>query len=151
MMPTLEVLATDDTANRESRARVRLTKRLLIISVVRIVGSEMQTSAFFAFYSPASNEISHIYHVSQFADISAGINTFEEGFCLFIQGIETHPGTLQTKVGTNNTDIVGHDSTYLMNTLGNEYFLLIRKSALIIPFGNKGIELIFVDMFKRMT
>ena len=150
-MPTLEVLATDDAANRESRARVRLIMRLLIISVVRVVGSEMQTSTFLAFYSPASDEISYIYHVSQFADIPACINTLEEGFCLFIKSIKTHPGTFQTKVGTDNANIVGHDSAYLMNTLGNEHFLLIRKSTLIIPFRNKGIELIFVDVLKRMT
>ena len=85
---------------------VRRIFLFLIVSVDGVVGSEMEPSTLLALQGPASDEITHIDHVTQFADILRRLDALEEALSLFIEHIETIPGTMQAQVGTHDAHIV---------------------------------------------
>ena len=63
----------------------------LIIGMQRIVGSEVESSTFLAFYGPSGDEVSHVDHVSQFSDISTGFHSFKEVLCFLVEHIKSVP------------------------------------------------------------
>ena len=118
----------------------------LVVGMVRIVGSEVESATLLALYCPASYEITYVYHVTQFTDILARLDALEEGFCLFIQRVEAYPCSLESQVAPDNADIVGHDSAYLMHTLCDEHLLFVGHGALVVPLRYQRVEVIFVDV-----
>ena len=73
---------------------------ILIIRVHRIVEGVMQSAALFPFYGHAGNQVTHVDHVSQLADILRGFHTLEQVLCLLVQHVQTIPRTFQSEVGT---------------------------------------------------
>ena len=63
-----------------------------------IVGGEVQSTALLPFDGPACDKIAHIDHVTEFTDILTGLDALEELLCLFIERIQTYPGTFQTEI-----------------------------------------------------
>ena len=70
----------------------------LIVGVEGIVSSEVKPSALLALQSPTSDEIAHIDHIAQLADILRGLYALKETLSLLVEHVETVPGTMQTKV-----------------------------------------------------
>ena len=69
--------------------------RNLVVCVQRVVGSVVQSAAFLALESPPRDEVAHVYHVAQLADVAACLYAFEEPFCLLVEHIEAVPRSVQ--------------------------------------------------------
>ena len=117
----------------------------------RIIVGIVETTTLLALNGPTGDEVADIDHVTQFTDVLAGFHTLEQGFGLFVQQVETVPGSLQAQVAAYDADIIGHDLTDFLDTLRDEHMLLVGKGALIIPFGNAGVVGLFIDMLQGMT
>ena len=73
----------------------------LVVGVMWVVCSEVQTTTLLALQRPTSDEITHVDHVAQFADVATGLDAFEQAFRLLVKHIQTVPGWL-----TSLTDCV---------------------------------------------
>ena len=110
----------------------------------------MQASALLAFNGLPGDEIAHIDHVSQFTDITTGLDAFEQSFGFFIEHIQTVPGTLKSQVASHNAHIIAHHLSHFLHALSDEHFFLVGHRALIIPFRNIFVEHIFADMLQTV-
>ena len=72
---------------------------------MRIIYRVMQSAAFLAFHCLAHNQIADIHHIAQFTDFSGSDTTFEQAFSLFVDNVQSVPGTFQAKVAADNTYI----------------------------------------------
>ena len=111
----------------------------------------MEATALLTFYRPAGDEVADVDDVTQLADVLACLDTLEEGFRLLIDEVETVPGTLQAKVGTDDAHVVCHDLVDFLDALCDEHTLLVGHRPLVIPLRNVGVKGIFIDMFERMA
>ena len=68
----------------------------LVVGVDRIVDGVVESAALLTFEGPAGDEVAHIDHIAQLADILRGLDTLEKAFGLFIQHVETIPRTVQS-------------------------------------------------------
>jgi len=125
-----------------------LSTNLLIVGVEGIVGGEVEAAALFAFEGPAGDEIADINHVAQLADVAAGLDTLEEALGLFVEHVETVPGTVQAQVAAYDAYVVGHDLVDLADGLGDEYFLLVGHRTLVVPFGDAVVPVVEVDVLQ---
>ena len=71
---------------------------LLVVSVLGIVDGVVQAAAFLAFHGLAGDEVAHVDHVAQLADVLGGLHTFEELFRLFVKQIQTGSDAFQAQV-----------------------------------------------------
>jgi hypothetical protein len=62
-------------------------KFLLVQRVLLVVKSVVQTATLLAFKSVAGDEIAHVDHIAQFADVFGCFYAFEEVFGLFIEEV----------------------------------------------------------------
>ena len=124
---------------------------MLIVSVMGVISGEMQATALLALQCPTGDEIAHINHVTQLTDVTTGLDTLEEALGLFIEHIQTVPGTVQTQVRAHNTHVVGHNLVDFLNRLGNKHFLLVGHRTLIVPFRYPLVEVVLVNMFQGVT
>ena len=90
---------------------------------VRIINRVMQSTAFLAFHSLTHDEITHIDHVTQFADLFGGYATLEQAFRLFIKDVQTIPCAFEPEVAADDTHVGTHYLVYLFHALGNQYHL----------------------------
>ena len=70
----------------------------MVILGSRVVNRVMESATLLAFHGLAGDEVTHVDHVTQFADLLIGLDTFEEVFGLFVEQVQTFPRTTQTKV-----------------------------------------------------
>ena len=108
----------------------------------------MQSSTLFSLDSPTSNQITHVYHVSELADIPACLHSLKQVFSLLIQHIESVPGALQSQVATHYSHVVRHYLTHLLHTLCDEHFLLVGHCSLVVPLGHLLVEVIQIHMLQ---
>ena len=78
----------------------------LVVSVLGIIHRVVQASALFALDGLSCDEIAHIDHIAQFADILGGLDALEEFLCLLIDDVQTCPGAMQAQVGAHDAYIV---------------------------------------------
>ncbi len=116
----------------------------------RIVGREVQSAALFALQGPTGDEIAHINHVAQLTDVARGLHALKEAFGLFIQHIQTVPGTVQAQIAAYDADIVGHDLVDLAHRLRDKHLLLVGHGTLVVPFGHMVVPVVQVDMLQRV-
>ena len=109
---------------------------MLVVCVVGVVGGEVEAAALLALQGPTGNEVAYIDHVAELADVLRGLDTLEKALGLFVEHVETVPGTVQTQIAAHDTYIVRHDLVHLLHTLGDEYLLLVGHRALIVPTGH---------------
>ena len=69
-----------------------------LVGVVRIVDGVVQAAAFLALHGLAGDEVAHVDHVAQLADVLGGLHTFEELFRLFVKQIQTGSDAFQAQV-----------------------------------------------------
>ena len=105
----------------------------------------MQTPTLLAFHRLASDQITDIDHVTQLAYLLIGLDAFEQIFGLFVQQIQTFPCTAQTQIRTHDTDICGHDLSYFLHILRNQYPFFVTERSLIVPCRDLGVEVVLVD------
>lgn len=79
------------------------------------------------------------------------LHTFEEGLGLLVEQVETVPGALQAEVAAHYSDVVRHYLAHLLDALGDEHFLLVGHSSLVVPFRHIGVERVRVDSLERMA
>ena len=85
---------------------MRKKRRLiLVVGVFGVVNRVVQPTTFLSFHGLSGDEIAHVYHVSQFADVAGGFDALEEFLGFFIEEVEPGPGAFQTKVGADDADI----------------------------------------------
>ena len=119
--------------------------------LMRIIRRIMQASAFLSLNSPSGNEICGVNHIAELTYIPCSLHALEKFLRLLIEYVETCPCPLQTEVGAHYTDIVCHYLAYLLHTLGDEHFFFVSHSTLIVPFRYEGVEIIFINVCKRMA
>ena len=61
---------------------------LLVMRMLGIVDGVVQTTTLLALQCLTGDEIAHIYHVTQFANVFCRLHTLEEFFCLLVQQVE---------------------------------------------------------------
>ena len=105
----------------------------------------MQSATLLTLHCLTHNQITHIHHITQFADFSGRYATFEQAFSLFVDNIESVPGTFQTEVAADNTYIRTHNLVHFLHTLRNEHHFFRRTGSFVIPFGNIFIIRILID------
>ena len=110
----------------------------------------MKTATFLALDGHTGDEITYIDHVAQLAEILAYLHTLEEVFCLFIQQVETIPGTLQAQVTSHDSHIVAHAFAHFLDALGDEHLLFIGHGTLIIPCRHLVVEVVFIHMLNTV-
>lgn len=111
----------------------------------------MESTALLPLYGLARDEVSHVNHVSELTDVAGGLHTFEEGLGLLVEQVETVPGALQAEVAAHYSDVVRHYLAHLLDALGDEHFLLVGHSSLVVPFRHIGVERVRVDSLERMA
>ena len=112
----------------------------------RIVDGEMKTTTLLTLYRLTRDEIAHVNHVAEFADIATCLHTLEEILCLLIEHVETVPRSLESEVTTHDTNIVGHYLAHFLHTLRNEHLLFVGHSSFVIPLGYLVVEVVKVNM-----
>ena len=116
----------------------------------RIVGGEVQSAALLALDGPAGDEIAHVDHVAQFADILRSLHALEQVLGLFVEHVQTVPGALQSEVGAHDAHIVRHNLVHLPDALGDQHLLLVGHRTLVVPFGHLVVEVVFIHMRQRV-
>ena len=84
--------------NGASESRCTAFLLFLVVSVDRVVGGEVEAATLLTLQGPAGDEITHIDHVAQFADVLRRLDALEEALGLFVEHIETVPGTVEAQV-----------------------------------------------------
>ena len=74
----------------------------------RVVDGIVKTTALLALDSHTGDEIAHVDHVAELAELLAYLYTLEEILGLFVEKVETVPGTLQTEIAAHDAYIVAH-------------------------------------------
>ena len=122
-----------------------LSSLFLVVSVNRVVDGIVETTALLALNSHTGDEVTHIDHVAELAEILAYLHTLEEILGLFVKKVEAIPGTFQTEVAADNTYIRTHNLVHFLHTLRNEHHFFRRTGSFVIPFGNIFIIRILID------
>ena len=123
----------------------------LVVGVMRVVCSEVQTTTLLALQRPTSDEITHVDHVAQFADVATGLDAFEQAFRLLVKHIQTVPGSMQAQVGANDAHIVRHNLVDLLDRLGDEHLLFVGHRTLIVPFRHALVIVVLVNMLQGVA
>lgn len=71
---------------------------LLVVRMQRIVGGVVQSAALLALDSLTCDEVAHVNHVAQLADVAARLYALEEFLGLLVEQVEAVPRTLQAQV-----------------------------------------------------
>ena len=121
-----------------------LSSLFLVVSVNRVVDGIVKTTALLALDSHTGDEVTHIDHIAELAELLAHLDTLEEILGLFIKQVEAVPGTFQTEVATNDAYVVTHTFAHFLDALGNQYLLLVGQGTLVVPCWNLLIEIIFI-------
>ena len=108
----------------------------LVVSVNRVVDGVVETTALFTLDSHTGDEITHVDHVAELAELLAHLDTLEEILGLFVKKVEAVPGTLQAKVAAHDAHVVAHAFAHLLDALGNQYLLLVGQGTLVVPGRN---------------
>ena len=116
----------------------------------RVVDSIVKTTTLLAFYCHAGDEIAHVDHIAELAEILAHLDTLEEILGLFVEKVEAVPGTLQSEVATNDTYIVAHAFAHFLDALGNQNLLFVGHGTLVVPCRNLLVEIIFIYMLQTV-
>ena len=69
----------------------------LVVGVDGVVGGEVEATALLAFKGEAGDEIAHVDHVAEFADVLRSLHALEEVLRFLVEHVETVPGTVQTE------------------------------------------------------
>ena len=110
----------------------------------------MQSAAFFAFHRLTHNQIAHIHHITQFANLSGRYTAFEQAFSLFVDNIESVPSTFQTEVTADDAYVCTHNLIHFLHTLRNEHHFFRRAGSFVIPFGNIFIIRILINRLQTV-
>ena len=94
---------------------------LFVVSVYGVVGGEVQASTLLTLEGPARNQITHVDHVAELANVLRGFDALEEALCLLIEHVETVPGTVQAQVRADDAHIVRHNLIDFLHALGDEH------------------------------
>ena len=69
----------------------------LVVGVDGVVGGEVEATALLAFKGEAGDEIAHVDHVAEFADVLRSLHALEEVLRFLVEHVKTIPGTMQTE------------------------------------------------------
>ena len=123
----------------------------LVVGVFGVVDGVVQSAALLALDGLARDEIAHVDHVAQFAEVGGGFDALEEFFGLLVEQVQTRPGAFQAQIAAHNAHVARHDLPHLFGVLGDEDFLFIGECALVVPFGHAVVEGIFVQVCERVA
>ena len=110
----------------------------------------VQAARFFALQCLAGNQITHIDHIAQFADVFCCLHAFEQVFGLLVEQIQSLPCTAQTQVATHNTHIGGHHLTDLAHVLRDKHMLLVSHGTFVVPVGDILVEIVVFNHTERV-
>ena len=110
----------------------------------------MQASTLFAFHSLFCDEITHIDHVAQFAQLAGSFATLEQPFGFFIEDVQSVPCTYQPGITADNANVCFHDLVNFLHTLGNQYTFFIGDGSFVVPFGDIFVKVITFQYTERM-
>ena len=118
---------------------------------MRIVDGVVQAAALLALHGLACDEVAHVDHVAQLAQFARGLAAFEQAFGLLVEDVQAVPGTGEAHVAAHDAHVGLHDLVHLLDALGDEYALLGRDGALVVPFGDVLVEVVAVDHAERVA
>ena len=107
--------------------QLRLLSLFLVVGVDGIIDGVVETTALFALYRHAGDEITHVDHVAKLAELLAYLDTLEEVLGLLVQQVESVPGTFQSEVAAHDAHVVAHAFAHFLDALCDEYFLLVGQ------------------------
>ena len=96
----------------------------------------MQSAALFTLDGLTRNQITHINHVAQLANLARSYRTFEKAFGLFVKQVETVPCPFQAEIRTDNAHIRAHDLAHLFRALRDEHHFFREARSFVVPFRN---------------
>ena len=110
----------------------------------------MQSTAFLALNGLPRDEISHVDHVAELANIAGGLHALKQFLGLFIEQIEARPCAFEAQIATHDAHIIRHHLLHFAHVLCNQHLLFVAHRALVIPFRHTLVEFIFVDVCQRV-
>ena len=110
----------------------------------------MQSAALLALDGLSCDEVAHVNHVAQLADVAARLYALEELLGLLVEQVETVPRTLQAQVGAHDAHVVGHYLAHLLHALRDEHLLLVGHRALVVPLRHLLVEVVLVYVLQRV-
>ena len=113
-----------------------------------VVDGVVQSAALLALDGLARDEIAHVDHVAQFAEVGGGFDAFEEFFGLLVEQVQARPGAFQAQIAAHNAHVARHDLPHFFGVLGDENFLFVGKSSFVVPFGHTVVEGVLVDVLQ---
>ena len=122
-----------------------------VVGMHRIVNRVVQASALLALQGEARDEIAHVDHIAQLADVLRCLHALKQSFRLFIEHVQSVPGAVQSQVRAHDAHIVRHNLVHLLHALRNQHLLLVGHRALVVPFGHAFVKVIQVDVLQRVA
>ena len=116
-----------------------------------VVDGVVQAATLLAFEGLAGDEVADVDHVAEFADVLCRLDALEQVFGLFVEQVQTFPGSVQAQVAAHNADVGGHDLSDFFHVLCDEHLLFVRHCSFVVPFGHCVVELVLVDDAERVT
>ena len=110
-----------------------------------IIDCVVKASRLFAFEGLAHHKICYVDDVAKFAELACWLGATEEVFGLFVEDVETIPGTLEAKVASYDANIITHDEVDFSLALCDEHHLVGMLSAFVVPVGHIVAEVVAID------
>ena len=70
---------------------------------MRIINRIMQSATLLTLHCLTHNQITHVHHITQFADFSGRYAALEQAFSFLVDNIQSVPRPFQTEVAADNT------------------------------------------------
>ena len=115
-----------------------------------VVDGVVQAAALLALERLAGDEVAHVNHVAQLANVAGSLYVLVKFLSLLVEQVEACPSTLQAQVGAHNAHIGRHNLFHLLHVLCYEHLLLVGERTLVVPFGHAVVEVVLVDVLNRM-
>ena len=120
------------------------------VGVVRIVDGVVQAATFLALHGLFRDEVTHIDHVAQFAQLARGFAALEETFGLLVEDVQAVPSAGETHVTAHDAHIRLHNLVHLLHALCDKYTLFVTDGALVVPFGDVFVEVVTLQHTQGM-
>lgn len=113
-----------------------------LVGMVRIVDGVVQAAAFLALHGLLRDEVAHVDHVAQFAQLAGGLAALEEAFGLLVEDVQAVPGAGEAHVAAHDAHVRLHNLVHLLHALRDEHAFLVADGALVVPFGDVFVEVV---------
>ena len=116
---------------------------------VRIVYRVVQSAAFLAFHGLLCYQVSYVYHVAQFAQLSGSLAPLEECFCLLVSMSSRFQARVNRVLLRTMLRML-HNLVHFLHALCDEDTFFGGNGTFVVPFGNVFVEVITFQYAQRV-